>query len=99
MGHKNFSLLIFAFAIVTELNAQQHKIDLSGLWQVSLNRDNPEMHNVPASAKMKGMIQLPSSLAQQGFGLKTTGSDFGVLTPEYRYLGVATYEREITIPK
>jgi len=44
-------------------------------------------------------IKLPGSLAEAKLGFKTEGSDFGVLTPEYRYIGVAKYHREINIPK
>ncbi|MCK5471319.1 MAG: hypothetical protein KAI99_22500, partial [Cyclobacteriaceae bacterium] len=44
-------------------------------------------------------INLPGSLTEAGYGKKTIGSDFGMLTPEYRYVGTAWYQREIKIPK
>ena len=42
---------------------------------------------------------MPGSLAQRGYGYKTEGSDFGILTPEYKYIGKAWYTRTIDIPK
>ncbi|GAA4292733.1 sugar-binding domain-containing protein [Aestuariibaculum suncheonense] len=94
------SLIIVALFIfkVTILTAQNNTINLSGLWHVSLNKQKPNIENTTIY-KREGSINLPSSLAQQGYGLQTIGSDFGVLTPEYKYLGIATFERDIEIPK
>lgn len=76
------------------MNGQQRTIDLSGEWQVTLNTEVTSDFE-----KVKGSIQLPSSLAEQGYGIKTEGSDSGVLTPKYKYIGVATYSKTIIIPK
>ena len=53
----------------------------------------------PYQSKLDGIITLPASLAEQKFGYKTTGSDYGVLTPTFKYIGKATYSREINIPE
>jgi hypothetical protein len=91
--------MIITLIIISPLNAQKQTINLSGDWNVTLNTDNPAVDNFSGTNKMKGIIKLPSSLAQEGFGIKTKGSDFGVLTPEYKYLGVAIFEKEIVIPE
>ncbi|NKI27574.1 glycoside hydrolase family 2 [Arenibacter sp. 6A1] len=99
MYWKKIALIVLAFAFINSLKGQHQTINLTGSWYVRLNTDHPTVDNSSASNKMEGIIQLPSSLAQQGFGIKTKGSDFGVLTPAYKYLGVASFEKEIVIPK
>lgn len=91
--------MIIALITIYPINAQQGIIDLSGDWKVSLSKDHPAGNDLSNPNKMEGIIQLPSSLAQQGFGIKTTGSEFGSLTPEYEYLGKAIFEKEVIIPK
>ncbi|SHI58843.1 Glycosyl hydrolases family 2, TIM barrel domain [Arenibacter nanhaiticus] len=99
MNWKKIILIVLAATFNNSIKAQKDTIDLSGAWNVTLNSDIQIGDNISEANKMKGMIQLPSSLAQQGFGFETKGSDFGVLTPEYKYLGVASFEKEIIIPK
>ena len=95
----NKNLKTFALLLLWSLyvSAQAQSFDLSGTWKVTLENAPAGPHT--ANHKMKGPIQLPSSLAEQGFGIQTKGSDFGILTPEYKYVGIATYERDIDIPK
>ncbi|WP_034043693.1 glycoside hydrolase family 2 [Wocania ichthyoenteri] len=78
---------------ITPLSAQK-TIPLNGKWNVQLD------------AKEEGIkeqnyleINLPGTLTEAGYGEKTVGSDFGVLTPTHKYVGVAYYERDIEIPK
>ena len=94
-----FSCFALIMTFTSCLHSQQDALDLSGEWKVTLNTDNPAVDISTGTNKMEGTIQLPSSLAQQGFGIKTRGSEIGVLTPEYKYLGVAVFERDIVIPK
>ncbi len=42
---------------------------------------------------------MPGSLTEAGFGIKTVGSDYGILTPEYKYVGKAWYKKQIVIPQ
>ena len=97
MYSKIFKSVIILVLSVTYAVAQKQSLDISGTWQVRLENDSLEIS--AENKKMEGMIQLPSSLAQQGYGIKTKGSDFGILTPAYKYVGIATYERDIMIPK
>ena len=74
-----------------------HKTSIIGKWHVKLDPENEQLKNSPA-AKIAGEILLPGSLAEAGFGVKTTGSDYGILTSDYKYIGKAWYEKEILIP-
>ncbi|MFV0553151.1 MAG: sugar-binding domain-containing protein [Mangrovibacterium sp.] len=78
---------------------QGQVIDLSGTWQVKLDAQNELIKEFPTQCKAEGTIELPASLAEKGYGFKSKGSDFGVLTPAYKYVGKAWYSREIEIPK
>jgi hypothetical protein len=95
----SFSCLALILTFTNCLHSQEDVLDLSGEWKVTLNTDNPMADTATGIHKMEGTIQLPSSLAQQGYGIKTVGSEYGVLAPEYKFLGVATFEREIVIPE
>ena len=77
----------------------QNTIDLSGKWEVKLEVENEKEIQLSEHSKTSGPIDLPGSLAENGFGFKTTGSDFGILTPEYKYIGKAWYKKQIEIPK
>jgi len=78
---------------IAPLNAQK-TIPLNGKWKVQLDTKNEGLKK-PNNLE----INLPGTLAEAGYGTKTKGSDYGILTPTYKYIGVALYQREITIPK
>ena len=87
---KIISCLMF---FTTALHAQ-NIIELQGEWSVQLDE------NETGLTKAKGLrINLPGTLAEAAYGEETVGSDFGILTPNYKYIGVAWYQREIEIPK
>jgi hypothetical protein len=95
-----YSLFIsFLIFLSSSLAKGQSTIDISGTWQVRLDQENELVLKHPDQCKVKGSIQLPASLAEKGYGFKTQGSDFGILTPAYKYVGKAWYSREIEIPK
>ncbi|MCG8307080.1 MAG: hypothetical protein MI975_06770 [Cytophagales bacterium] len=99
MNRKVFKTFILLTVWTLCAHAQQQSLDISGTWKVMLDHDYDQTANSDSNNKMEGMIQLPSSLAEQGYGIRTKGADFGILTPEYKYLGLATYERGIVIPE
>lgn len=74
------------------------RIDLKGEWNVRLDSNNEYVTN-SISSKTEGKIKLPGSLAENGYGKKSNGSDYGILTPEYKYIGKAWYEKTITVPE
>ena len=96
---KLIALLSLLLLISIQIVQAQSVIDLSGKWQVQLDEDNELVQKYPEQCKIEGSIALPASLAEKGYGFKTTGSDFGILTPEYKYVGKASYSREINIPQ
>jgi beta-galactosidase len=92
------SLLILIILFCGRTIAHDNVISLSGQWQVKLDPVN-EMFQNTGEFSTEGIISLPGSLAENGYGIKTVGSDFGTLTPEYKYIGKAWYSREIDIPR
>src|SRR5690554_2990767 len=97
---KNYCLLVLFMLLLFRVTfAQDNKIQLSGEWQVKLDPNNEQqMDKADEAFKSEGTIVLPGSLAENGYGIRTIGSDFGMLTPEYKYIGKARYMREIYIP-
>lgn len=75
-------------------NMAQHVIDLSGKWNVSLHHDNTNF-----------TITLPGTLDDAGIGEATTLTpmlqkpQLSRLTRKHSYIGVAHYERTISISK
>ncbi len=92
-------IIVFSLLVTTFVSAQTNIISLAGAWQVRLDSTNETVAAHPARCKTNGTINLPGSLAENGFGMKTTGSDFGVLTPGFKYVGKAWYKKQIEIPK
>lgn len=96
---KKVVLLLFSINVLSCSKQVETKIDVSGLWQVTLVKDLDTDQSKGSWDKKEGAIELPASLAEKGFGFKTEGSDFGILTPTHKFVGIARYTREITIPK
>lgn len=94
--------LLFSFCVLlmfAHFLRAQNSIDLAGVWQVKLDAENELVQQHPNRCNIEGTIELPGSLAEKGYGYRTEGSDFGVLTPDYKYIGKAWYSREIVIPE
>lgn len=91
---KNYTVFfLILFFLTAACDIKRNTIALEGQWKVQLDPDRKGLE--PRTGKP---INLPGSLAEAGYGEKTEGSDFGTLTPEYRYIGPAWYQREIEIP-
>ncbi|WP_010519008.1 glycoside hydrolase family 2 [Croceivirga radicis] len=96
MKFTKFPLTLFLFIVGLATHAQNtSELNLSGTWQVQLAPSTI----YPKLEKSEGTINLPGSLAQNGYGFKTKGADIGILTPTYKYIGIASYSREFEIPK
>lgn len=95
------ALVVVGVIIISfPLFSQSQSISLKGEWHVELEScDDFDTAKSPGFVKRSGSIMLPGSLAENAYGRKTEESDFGVLTPEYKFRGVAWYSKEITIPK
>lgn len=94
-----FFTVLFWFIANFTISAQNQTINLAGEWQVNLDPKNELVQKHPDDCKTNGAINLPGSLSEIGFGYKTTGSDFGILTPEFKYIGKAWYKKQIVIPE
>ncbi len=97
--NNRIACLIISLFITISVFAQINSINLSGEWDVTLDLKNELVEKYPNDCNTKGKIELPGSLAENGFGWKTSGSDFGILTPEYKYIGKAWYNKQIEIPE
>ncbi|RIJ50602.1 glycoside hydrolase family 2 [Maribellus luteus] len=91
-------LIVIALLLHCSGYAQSQPTDLSGEWQVKLDPENEWVKKANGECKTEGSITLPASLAQFGYGFKTDSSDFGILTPSYKYIGKAWYTKEIQVP-
>lgn len=98
MTLRDLIVLVLALSICSPISGQ-NTIDLSGPWEVQLDPKNEVVLQSTEPQKNAGTIHLPGSLAENGFGFKTVGSDYGILTPEYKYIGKAWYKKQIEIPK
>ncbi len=68
------------------------KIDLSGLWQVSLsNTERPP-------AAFENTIHLPGTTSCAGLGTENTAAETGNLTDAHPFSGIAWYRRQLTLP-
>ena len=97
--NKRFFLILIVIVLTSPFSYAKKVITLAGSWHVRLDTDNDLIMKYSGRCKTEGIIELPGSLAENGFGFKTEGSDFGILTPAYKYIGLAWYSREIEIPQ
>ncbi|MCK0158247.1 hypothetical protein MWU65_13715 [Cellulophaga sp. F20128] len=92
---RHYLIPLFGLLFFTSLTSAQDIIDLQGTtWYVELDKQNDGYKN---SKNLQ--IELPGTLTEAGYGEKTVGSDFGVLTPTHKYIGAAWYTKDIEIPK
>ena len=93
-------ILVFILSLILPVLVfcNSSRIELAGKWEVRLDPGSETIKNCAAGITTTGWIHLPGSLAENGYGCKTIGSDFGILTPEFKYIGKAWYSREIEIP-
>lgn len=77
----------------------QQLFSLDGEWSVQLDPDSTGVEKKFFEKISANPIILPGTLDEAGYGTKTTGSDYGILTRKYKYIGPAWYNREIAIPK
>lgn len=96
MNKKIFFFLICC-AFTGLLQAQQMQ-SLAGKWQFKLDAADEGISGDWASTRLPDQIFLPGTTDEAGYGEKTSGSDFGILTREYKYCGPAWYQRDIHIP-
>lgn len=90
--------ILLVFVAVININAQD-KISLAGKWMVQLDSDSAHFKRNKPPASFLYQLNLPGTTDQAHLGIKTSGSDYGIPTRAYKYIGPAWYQRQITIPK
>ena len=80
-------IIAILFQMSITVVAAQNYIDLSGEWNIRLADGHTST------------INLPGTTDEAKLGEKSVGSDFGILTRAYKYIGKAWYERTIDIPE
>jgi len=89
---------VFFWIISIHLFAQ-NKQNLDGSWRFSLDEENRGLEEKWFERNLTQAIHLPGTTDEAKYGTKTVGSDFGILTREYKYYGPAWYQRDIMVPK
>lgn len=77
----------------------QERISIAGKWEFALDPDSSGIKANWSLRKFTSTINLPGTTDEAKYGQKTVGSDYGILTRAYKYIGPAWYQREITIPQ
>jgi len=76
-----------------------NSISLVGKWNIRLDSLNLGESEKWYNTNLDQTINLPGTTDEAHLGRKTSGSDYGVLTRVYKYLGPAWYQKEIDIPE
>lgn len=102
---KKLFILGLLFLVVYQGFTQEHQaISLAGKWRLLLD-DTPQKAVPQKLAKSSQFISLPGTLDLAKIGTVTTtvpainNDVMGNLSRKYEYIGVAWYQREITIPQ
>ncbi|PXX21709.1 sugar-binding domain-containing protein [Arenibacter sp. ARW7G5Y1] len=95
---KHILIIFFLLLGVCHCMAQNEDLDLSGEWEIWLDKNDSDFNDFAFDKKKKEKIDLPATLDEAGIGYKTTKADVGRLSRKYKYYGAAWYQREITIP-
>jgi len=98
---KQFSyLFLVAFLCYCNFRCSTKKepdvYNLSGEWNVYL--DSLDL-GFQKGNNATNKINLPGSLAENGYGIKTANADTARLTPTHKYVGPAFYSKDIEIPQ
>ncbi|WP_162845369.1 sugar-binding domain-containing protein [Labilibaculum antarcticum] len=99
MKRLNLLLIIFMCLLGACAPIQKSQVDLSGEWAFQLDPENVGVQQSWFNQDLKDQIKLPGTTDEAGYGEKTSGSDYGILTRVHKYIGAAWYQREIEIPE
>jgi len=95
---KKLFLLLFCLTIINAILRAQNTIPLAGKWKFAIDSlDIGETEHWEKNI-LKGAIHLPGTMTTNGLGETTKGVDKGQLTPSFRYVGPAWYQRIVDIP-
>lgn len=94
-------ILLLTFSLLFLIGNSQNttNISLAGSWNFALDPSNKGENENWATKNLSDKINLPGTTDQAHYGVKTVGSDYGILTRAYKYVGPAWYQREVIVPK
>lgn len=96
----NLRIIVLSMLLASASNAlAQQQISLAGKWRFALDADSLGYKQNWSNRTLDKEITLPGTTDQAHYGTKTTGSDYGILTRAYKYIGPAWYQKDITIPE
>ncbi|WP_276481461.1 sugar-binding domain-containing protein [Paraflavitalea pollutisoli] len=95
---KYVACLLSAIVLQSTAGFAQQVLSLAGKWTVALDPDSAGYRENWSLKTFNQSIQLPGTTDEAHLGTKTSGSDYGILTRAYKYVGPAWYQRTITIP-
>lgn len=82
------------------LIGQTNMMPLEGSWHFRLDAEKSGLQMMWQDQRFEsGMIFLPGSTDQAGFGLETAGPSHGRLSRPFVYEGPAWYQREVVVPE
>lgn len=91
-------VFLFTYCTLALCSYAQDNISLAGNWQIQLDPDSSCYTKNQLPKTFTHTIKLPGTTDEAKLGVKTVGSDYGILTRVYKYIGPAWYRRQITIP-
>ncbi|MFC2083994.1 sugar-binding domain-containing protein [Bacteroidota bacterium] len=92
-------ILTLSICFISCQSPNKNVFDLSGTWNFELDHENMGETEQWFNRQLEKEISLPGTTDEAGYGEKTVGSDYGILTRVHKYIGVAWYQREIEIPE
>ena len=100
MCRRLVTLFLSLTAAAVHATADGSRMDLSGLWRFQLD---PSGFGKTAGSelyltRLTGAIRLPGSTDEAGAGIPNTAAYVDRLSRRYEYVGMAWYQREVTIP-
>ncbi len=93
-----FVIAIFCLPYLNKYASFQNIISLAGRWSFELDPDSAGYVENWSKKELTKSIMLPGTTDEAGFGKKTVGPDYGILTRVYKYIGPAWYRKEVNIP-
>ena len=73
-------------------------ISLAGSWEIKLDPQDSAMKADLKGEALLGNIKLPGTTDENGFGIQTIDTAYGILSREFEYIGPAFYSKRINIP-
>ena len=92
------TIIMLSFTIMAAV-AGAESISLKGDWKFKLDPDNLGIKEQWFKQQLPDKAKLPGSLDEQKLGIKNDEVCLDHLTREYKYIGKAWYQKEVTIPE